>query len=245
MDAAPNPFLRPQAGTFMRVGHRGAAALAPANSLEGIEAALALGVEMVEVDVVLHGDRLVLAHERRVSAEASPPALTEALELITALAPRTYVQVDVKWPGPEAEVIRVLRTSGLGAQALVSTSFRRSLQKLQRLAPDVHVALSYPADRYRLSRFRRFRPGVSAALGALRVALPFRLERMLDGTAPSVVMLNYLVVSKRTVDLVHRRGTAVFAWTVNDARTIRRVAAAGVDGIVTDNPRLLAATLKT
>ena len=49
---------------FLRIAHRGAAALEPENSLRGIEAALRYGVEMVEVDVrPCAGGTLVLSHD--------------------------------------------------------------------------------------------------------------------------------------------------------------------------------------
>ena len=37
----------------------------------------------------------------------------------------------------------------------------------------------------------------------------------------------------------HRRGLAVYVWTVDDAPTMRRLAAAGVDGIMTNDPKRL------
>ena len=50
-------------GPLIRVGHRGAAALAPENTLRSFEAALALGVDAIEFDVLdLVGGPLVLAH---------------------------------------------------------------------------------------------------------------------------------------------------------------------------------------
>jgi len=37
----------------------------------------------------------------------------------------------------------------------------------------------------------------------------------------------------------HRRSLAVYVWTVDDAPTMRRLIAAGVDGIMTNNPKRL------
>ena len=51
-------------GPLLRIGHRGAAALAPANTIEAVEAALAVGVDAVEVDIFWR-DSLVIGHSRR------------------------------------------------------------------------------------------------------------------------------------------------------------------------------------
>ena len=55
--------LRRPAGGFARVGHRGASALAPENTLEALELAVELGCDMLEFDVLdLQDGTLVLAH---------------------------------------------------------------------------------------------------------------------------------------------------------------------------------------
>ena len=53
-------------GPLLRIGHRGAAALAPANTIEAAEAALVHGVDLVELDVFGGSNRkLVLGHSHR------------------------------------------------------------------------------------------------------------------------------------------------------------------------------------
>jgi glycerophosphoryl diester phosphodiesterase len=42
------------------------------------------------------------------------------------------------------------------------------------------------------------------------------------------------IVSPRMIRAVHRAGVEIHVWTVNDADSMRRLLAAGVDGIVTD-----------
>ena len=51
-------------GRLLRIGHRGAAALAPENSLEAIALAVELGCDLVEFDVHAIGDALVVVHDR-------------------------------------------------------------------------------------------------------------------------------------------------------------------------------------
>jgi glycerophosphoryl diester phosphodiesterase len=51
-------------------------------------------------------------------------------------------------------------------------------------------------------------------------------------------MLHHWVVSRAAVDRAHARGAAVFAWTVDDEPTLERVVSAGVDGVITNDPRI-------
>ena len=94
------PVLRPRAdGRPLVVGHRGAAALARENSLEAVEAALRLGVDLVELDVVARADgSLAVAHD--VHAAAAAPSFDEALDLLAAS--RAGLLLDLKAPGIEA-----------------------------------------------------------------------------------------------------------------------------------------------
>ncbi len=82
-----------------------------------------------------------------------------------------------------------------------------------------------------------------AALLGLRRALPLRIGRLLDRAGASIAMLYHGVVSRAAVERAHRGGAAVFAWTVDDEATLSRVVRAGVDGVITNDPRIFGATL--
>jgi glycerophosphoryl diester phosphodiesterase len=51
-------------------------------------------------------------------------------------------------------------------------------------------------------------------------------------------MLHHWVVSRAAVERAHAHGAAVFAWTVDDATVLERVISAGVDGVITNDPRI-------
>jgi len=69
-------------GPLLRIGHRGAAALAPANTIEAAEAALVHGVDLVELDVFGGLNRkLVLSHSRRELTD-EPVALDDMLAFL-------------------------------------------------------------------------------------------------------------------------------------------------------------------
>src|SRR5947199_1375723 len=64
------------------IGHRGAAAYAPENTLAGLRRARALGCEWVEFDVRLTGDgALVLCHDARLDRTTDGSGLISAMTL--------------------------------------------------------------------------------------------------------------------------------------------------------------------
>ena len=230
--------LRAEDGRFLRVAHRGAAALAAENSLAAIEAGLAADVDIVEFDVLEVGGRLVVAHAPEL-AVPDGPTLDDALELARASRPDVGLDVDLKWHGFEEKVVDAIRRHGLVERTLISSCFAPSLRAVRTLEPSLATAFAYPFDRYRASE-RRVVPEalVRATLAGMKRALPARVQRMLARAEADVATVHWLVISPRLVERCHAMGAAVWAWTVNDASVIESVAAAGVDGIVSDDPRL-------
>ena len=257
--------LRRGDGRVLRVGHRGAAALAPENTLRSLERALELGVDLVEFDVLdLRDGALVLAHSddlhevshgaargrvrtrtleelRRVTPELA--TLDEALAFLAARAPRVGLQIDLKWVGYEQEAVEALRRHGTLERTVVSSFSADSLRAVGGFAPELALGLSYPWDQRGLSRRRAAAPLVRGAAAALRRTLPLRIGAWLERAGASAAMLHHSVVSRATVERCHTRGAAVFAWTVDDPRVLRALVAAGVDGVITNDPRIFAATL--
>jgi glycerophosphoryl diester phosphodiesterase len=128
-------------GEVRVIGHRGAAALAPENSLAAIGAAAAAGAHAVELDVLRAADgSLVLAHGPAVPAGA--PALDEALGLAARLG--LAVQVDVKDAGLEREVVEALARAGLRERSFVSAHAVEILRAFAAADGGITRALSYP-----------------------------------------------------------------------------------------------------
>src|SRR2546423_9268761 len=87
-----------------RVGHKGADLIAPGNTFESFEAALEMGVHMIEFDVLPASDgRLVLAHDPRDAAGREPVTLEEGLEHFASDAyADVELDVDLKAPATSA-----------------------------------------------------------------------------------------------------------------------------------------------
>lgn len=227
-------------GPPLKVGHRGAAALAPANTIEAAEAALVHGVDLVELDVFGGSNRkLVLGHSRRELTD-EPVSLDEMLEFLSERAPTTGILTDVKFVGRERELIEALREHGLVERALACTSNVGTLQNLRRLEPQLARSRTYPRGRVYLGGHRTFIHVTGPVQWAMRVTLPPRVARLVDEVGASALTLNHRVVTRATVERCHELGVAVFAWTVNSPEVAHRLDELGVDGVITDDPRILA-----
>ncbi|MGH2921124.1 MAG: glycerophosphodiester phosphodiesterase [Gaiellaceae bacterium] len=222
--------LRRGAGPPLCIGHRGAAALAPANTLAALEAALEAGVDMVEVDVFALQGRLVLSHSSR-ELHSEPLTLEDALAFLTTHAP-VGVLTDVKTRGCERELVDALRAHDLVDRALVSTTDLAVLRAVKRLEPRLARSVTYPRNR-----------GRAAALARAPRALPWRIGALLARAAASAATLNHRIVTRAVVERCHGLDAAVFAWTVNEPALVKRLDALGVDGVITDYPANCRATL--
>jgi glycerophosphoryl diester phosphodiesterase len=195
---------------------------------------------MVELDVVALPDgSLVLGHSLQELA-APAPTLDEALSLI-AEHEDTSLLTDVKRPGYESELVAALRRHDLVGRTLASSAEVRSLQALRRVEPALMRGRTYPRDRLHLGKRRTLVPVAGPTLGALRAALPWRIGRLLSEVDAAVATLQHRLVSRAVVERCHARGAAVLVWTVNDAALVGRLDGIGVDGVITDDPRVFAA----
>jgi glycerophosphoryl diester phosphodiesterase len=224
-------------GRPLVIGHRGAAAVAPENTLAALEAAVAASVDLVEFDI---SPGLRLGH----SLDELPSegiSLDDALEFLKAHG--VGVHLDVKLPGYEQEVLSAIRRHGVGDRAVLSTAFAATARRFAHLAPDMPRAIGYPRDRLGVSNVRW--PGALQRAGAtaLRQAMPARVPILLRWARANTLSLHHTLCSPAAVTTAHRLGAPVLAWTVNDPAGVRRVTAAGVDGIVSDDPEMTLATL--
>lgn len=231
--------LRRGDGRPFVVGHRGAAAVAPENTLAALEAAVAAGADLVEFDV---GADLRLAHSPREVPHAQI-SLDEALEYLRGRG--LGVHLDAKLPGYEEQLVAAIDRHGLRRRAVVSTAWPATTRRLAALAPDLPRAIGYPRDRYGVSRAPWPRPLTRAGAAALRSAMPARLPVLLRVARANVLALHWSLCSRVVVGRAHRRGVPVLAWTVNDAAEVERLASVGVDGIVSDDPGMALRSLAT
>jgi glycerophosphoryl diester phosphodiesterase len=258
--------LSPRHGRrFLRIGHRGAAALAPENTLRSFRAAAAVGVDLIEFDVLdLAAGPLVLAHSDHldevshgvasgrvrdksldVLRESAPelPTLDDALTFFVDEAPEIGLHIDLKLQARLDELAAAVRRHGLVDRTVVSSFRVPALHAVARHAPGIRLGFTYPEDKLSISRKPHLWPIVALGLGAMRAAVPRRMSGFLRRAGASVVMLNHRLVTEAAVAAAHQEGAPVLAWTVDDPLELERVVACGADGVISNDPRIFVATL--
>jgi glycerophosphoryl diester phosphodiesterase len=223
----------------IRVGHKGADHVAPGNTVESFEAALEHGVDMIEFDVLRARDgRLILAHDYADADSRECLTLEEGLD---HFAGETYsgveLDVDLKLPGYEREVVDGLRGRGLAERSLVSTMYTESLERLGELAPGLRRGWSVPRVRRNYLRSPLAVPAY-AIVRVMRARMPGQAAARIRSGGCEAIMANQVLVSGRLVKAVHAAGGELYVWTVDDAGRIRALEALGVDGVITNDPRL-------
>lgn len=221
------------------VGHRGAGAVAPDNSLEALAAAVAAGADLVEFDV---GPGLLLGHSTRELSER-PLSFDDALGFLASS--QTGIYVDLKLVGIEAEIAAAVRKHGLEARVIVSSTWVRSLRRFARVAPELSRVIGYPRDRFGAARIVWPRLLTAGAAATARSAMPARAPALLRAARADALALYHPLVTPAVVRCTHERGAALFAWPVNDPGLVERLAALGVDAIVSGDPGMALEVLAT
>jgi len=225
-----------------RVGHKGADLVAPGNTVASFEAALEHGVDMIEFDVLrLQDGRLVLAHDYEDAAKRTPLTLEEGLDHFAGEAyADVELDVDLKLPGYEREVVEGLLERGLGERALISSHYLDSLDLVTELGPGIRRGISVPRVRRDYTKTPLAIPAYGVAR-VMRARLPGKIRALLRAGRVEAVMAHWLLVGRRLVDVVHAEGGEVYVWTVDDPERIERLRALGVHAVITNDPRLFAA----
>jgi glycerophosphoryl diester phosphodiesterase len=208
-----------------RIGHGGASALAAANTLESFDAALEVGVDMVEFDVRQWRGELVLAHTAIDAGRGRSVRLNDALTHLASPRFRDVgLNVDVKQVGCEAALLHGLRRAHLLRRTLVSSQVPAVLDRVRALEPHVRTGISIGGKVARLSRwYSDWRAQVLAGLAARRWDALMAQHRLIDPTLLETVVCH---------------GGRLYAWTVNERAAIQSLRGLGVHGITTADPRL-------
>lgn len=230
-----------------RVGHKGAHHLAHGNTLESFAAALEHGVDMIEFDVLpAHLDGtgdLLLGHDYGDLSRRRAATLDEGLaHLAGPQYASVELDVDLKLPGYEARAVDALRRHGLAERSLISTMEPTSLALIREIAPDIRLGRSFPRVRSDPMNHPLKRWPAYALIAWWRRALPPRIAAQLRSGAIDALMCHWAFVTPRLARAVHGAGGELYVWTVDDVGRIAELEALGVDGIITNDPRLFDAS---
>ena len=258
-------FLIPEPRIF---AHRGDAAHFPENTLTSFQSAIEIGADVIETDVqrskdgrfmIFHDDTLDRVTEGRgkighytlqelkrfdagyrysADAESFPfrgkkiviPSLEEALREF----PQQRFNIDLKADDPSqaGDYCALIRRCNAAKRILTASEFTGNLKAVRRLLPEMATSASHRE--------------VARVFFLYRSGLLFAKK----GFAADVLQIpefyrSWHVASPGMVRQVRRKGIRVHVWTVNKEADMRRLLDVGVDGIITDDPRLLKKILKS
>ncbi|MBW4081490.1 glycerophosphodiester phosphodiesterase [Paenibacillus sp. S150] len=238
--------------SIINFAHRGASAVCPENTMAAFRKSLELGATGIETDVQMTRDgELVLIHDEALnrttdgSGYVKDHALSEVLEvdagawfgagfageripvleeLLDLLQGRdTILNIELKngmylYPGMEEKVIAAVRAYGMSERIVLSSFNHYSLAYCKSLAPEIRTGILYGEGLYR--------PWDYAA--SLR--------------ADALHAYHYAVLPE-FVSEAAEHGIVYHPWTVNEPERMKSLIEAGVAGIITDYPDVLAALL--
>jgi glycerophosphoryl diester phosphodiesterase len=134
--------------------------------------------------------------------------------------------------------VDAIRRRGVLERTWVSTFDWASLRRMAELAPELPRSYTLPRDRFRVAKRGPLAPVVRTALASIGASLPRRLPMLLARSRATAATLHYSVASRAAIDRAHELDAAVYVWTVDDPRIAERLVRDGVDGIITNDPRI-------
>jgi glycerophosphoryl diester phosphodiesterase len=218
---------------MLLLGHRGARRYAPENTIAAFDLALEHGVDGFEFDVRRTANhQTIICHDPRLnrltvrqhtfkqlaagckSPEHLPPHFEGVLRRYSRSA---FLDIEIKVRGMGALIVKILKHFPPRRGYFISSFLPGVLRELHEL--DESLILGALAEnQLQLRRWTR---------------LPVQY------VAP-----NYRMLSRRLIEEIHAAGKLIVTWTVNEQKQMLRAAELGVDGIISDDTKLLRETFE-
>lgn len=232
-------ITRDDLGRPVVLAHRGASRHAPENTVAAFRLAAEHGADGIEVDlrfsndgaVVLHHDPEIeglgpIAHHTLVEALDAQPdlaTLQQTLLLDDSLILNVEIKNDPREPGFDPQermathVVAWIRDNGLHDRVLVTSFSMAALDRVRFLDSSIPTGVL-------LNHFDGLRKAVRTTVGAGHSwILPTRAR--------------LLWRPRSAIETAHRAGLKVGAWTVDRPRRLVALAEAGIDAVITNDPR--------
>lgn len=213
------------------IGHRGAPALAPENTLASFAAAVNAGCDLIELDVQQVEGRLLVFHDDTLErttdgrGRLSAHSVAHLRQLDAGQGQRIPFLEEVIEQTPEAVTVQV-ELKGANTAAAVAEVLGR-----------------YPRHRFLLSSFRldelrALRPLTAHPFALLFKRAPATWPRWVERLAPVAALhVRWNTVTPDLVRQAHQLGLSINVWTVDDAAIMARMGDLGVDGVFSNCPQ--------
>ncbi len=203
------------------LGHRGAKKYAQENTRDAFELCLAHRCDGFEFDVRLTGDEhAVCCHD---------PVWDDAVVADSALQTLGLMSMGDTFEYSDAFLDIEMKVPGI---------VPRFAQELRVLAPEQTLISSFLPEV--VAEAQLFVPNIPHGLIC---RTPEQLAK-LGHCDPDVLIAHKTITTPELIDATHAAGKRIFVWTVNDREEMLRLADLGADGILSDDTKLLAETLR-
>ena len=222
------------------MGHRGAPAEAPENTLRSFRRALELGVAAVELDVQLTRDgRLAVIHDETLDRTTngrgpvkdftlaelkkldagqgeSIPTLEEVLELVRG---RAHLVVELKQPDAVPALLEFFRKHQIFDAAHVISFWHPALKAMKEAEPRLQT-------------------------GVLLVGCPADPAGLARAARADALILQFAYVTRELVEAAHRDQLLVYVWNIDSVELLKPYLTLNLDGIGSNRPDVLIKYLK-
>ncbi|MFT5807396.1 MAG: glycerophosphoryl diester phosphodiesterase [Moritella dasanensis] len=231
----------------MITGHRGAAALAPENTLAGIKKAVESGIKWIEIDVQLSADNIpVIIHDRTVQRCTNGQGRVGDLNLVELKALDAGSWFAAEFTG---EAIPTLEEALLACQKYdlnmnleIKTYCEEAVKPLVDKVIETVKKMNFPIEKLLFSSFsiialaqcQLLYPDVRRGLITKTKSLD-----MLETVKPLALYslhIDHRILNECLAASIKGAGLKLMIWTLNDPTKIDKYTAWGVDNIITDKP---------
>jgi glycerophosphoryl diester phosphodiesterase len=235
------------------IGHRGAAAVAPENTLASLSAAQKAGARWVEVDVKLSADNVaILMHDDlldRTTNGVGPVREKTWAEIARLDAGRWFGEAFTGEAVPTlSAALDRLRALNLGLNLEIKPCVGRGAETAA-VAVDILAAHQFPPERLLLTSFDWRAISWCAdhaptwSCGLLCDDLNCDWQRTATALGCVSIHVDQQALTAAHIAEIHRAGFLAAAYTVNDSARAATLRAAGLDAIITDDPSGLLASM--
>ncbi len=219
---------------MIKVGHRGARAYEPENTLRSFKKAIELGVDAVELDIRRTKDNeIVVMHDADVKRTTNGTGLVSELSLeeiknltsekgekiptleeaLDCLDKKVKTFIELKEAGYEEQVLELIKKKDLERNVVLVSFLEDALKEIRELDKNIETGLIYAKHK-----------------NPLKAAVDLKAQWLLAF---------YRFTHTANVQKAHENGLKVIVWTVNTPEEVAEMAKKDVDGIASDKPDIL------
>lgn len=219
----------------LKIGHRGAAAYEPENTILSFKKAIEIGVDMIEFDIRKTKDeRLIVFHDEKLNRTTNGkgyvknytfdqirgldagkgekiPTPEEVIELTEG---KCGLLIELKESDLEKEIVEIIKEKGIEERVIVVSFYPQFLQNVKNIYPALKT-------------------------GIVTRQMPKDYQRIAKNLNVESTLIRKDKIKKEYVDNLHSIGLKVGAWTVDNKRYLKKVLGMGVDLVASNKPDIL------